>query len=292
MGLPWGGRVAASGDDRGHRQSLRSRAQRAVKRTASWYDLARPRGRGVVVLGYHRVGCRSSAQEIDLPDDRFDAQLAVLKDCGTPATLDDALAALSAPVRDARDPIVVTFDDGTADFVDVALPLLVRHRVPAVLYVATDFIEAGRAFPEGGTPLSWSAVRDALSTGLVTIGSHTHTHALFDRVDVSTATHELDRSTELIGERTGVVAEHFAYPKALVGNAAVRAVVRTRFRSAALAGTRPNRYGVTDPYRLARSPVQRADGMEWFARKLAGGLRLEDDVRRLANRVRYLGASA
>jgi hypothetical protein len=50
-------------------------------------------------------------------------------------------------------------------------------------------------------------------------------------------------------------------------------------------------YGATDPYRLARSPVQRADGMHWFERKLAGGLRLEDDVRRWANRVRYLGAT-
>jgi hypothetical protein len=37
--------------------------------------------------------------------------------------------------------------------------------------------------------------------------------------------------------------------------------------------------------------VQRADGSEFFERKLTGGLRLEDDVRRLVNRVRYIGAS-
>ena len=60
----------------------------------------------------------------------------------------------------------------------------------------------------------------------------------------------------------------------------------------ALAGTRANAYGSTDVYRLARSPVQHADGMRWFEHKLAGGLSLEDGVRRLANRTRYAGASA
>ena len=287
---------ASGGVHREYPRSVRSRAQQVVKQAAGFYDRVRPGDRGVVVLAYHRIGGRSAAQEIDLPTDRFDAQLELLTERGTAATLDDALSSLAAPApapaSAGPDPVVVTFDDGTADFVDVALPVLVRHAVPAVIYIATDFIEGGHAFPDGGTALSWAGLRDALSTGLVTVGSHTHTHALLDRVDASSAAAELDRSIELIGARTGVEARHFAYPKALAGNAAVRAEVAQRFRSAALAGTRPNRYGHTDPYALSRSPVQRADGMEWFARKLAGGLRLEDDVRRLANRVRYIGASA
>jgi hypothetical protein len=67
--------------------------------------------------------------------------------------------------------------------------------------------------------------------------------------------------------------------------------VRARFASAALAGTRPNPYGSTDPYLLARSPIQVSDGMRWFTRKVAGGMALEDTVRRVANRARYAGAA-
>jgi peptidoglycan/xylan/chitin deacetylase (PgdA/CDA1 family) len=274
------------------RSTLRPRAQRVLKRAAGAYDGLRPHTAGVVILAYHRVGGRSDAGEIDLPAGRFERQIETLATRHHVLTLDAALDALRSPSAGSTGQVVVTFDDGTADFVDVALPILVRHRVPATLYIATDFVERGRSFPDGGTPLSWPAVRDALATGLVTLGSHTHTHALFDRVDPATAADELRRSTGLLAERAGVRAEHFAYPKALAGPAPVERVVRETFRSAAVAGTRANAYGRTDPWRLARSPVQRADGMRFFEQKVSGGLRLEDDVRRLVNRVRYLGATS
>ena len=41
---------------------------------------------------------------------------------------------------------------------------------------------------------------------------------------------------------------------------------------------------------LHRSPIQVSDGLRWFRRKAAGGLSLEDDLRRLRNRRRYAGA--
>ena len=132
---------------------------------------------------------------------------------------------------------------------------------------------------------------DAVATGLVDIGSHTHSHALLDRLDPQHIASELDTSIGLIGDRLGVSARHFAYPKAVEGSPAAKTAVRERFASAAVAGTRPNPYGRTDPYRVARSPIQHADGMRWFERKVSGGMRFEDDVRRVLNRVRYAGAT-
>ena len=130
-----------------------------------------------------------------------------------------------------------------------------------------------------------------MSTGLVGVGSHTHTHALLDRLPVGQIEGELDRSIDLIGERLGVPARHFAYPKAVMGSPAAHAAVRARFDSAAVAGTHGNRYGATDPYRLARSPIQVSDGMRWFRRKVAGGLGLEDTLRRALNRRRYAAST-
>jgi peptidoglycan/xylan/chitin deacetylase (PgdA/CDA1 family) len=267
---------------------MQSQVQQLVKWTSAATDLLR-RPRGLVVLIYHRVGAHTPVS-VDLPRPLFADQLAALAAGWAPVTLDAAVGLLAvATDPPGPPPVCLTFDDGTADFVEEALPELVEHSIPATLYVATDHIEAGREFPDHGRPVSWAGLRDALSTGLVTVGSHTHTHRLLDRVGGPEAAGELDRSIGLIEDRLGVTCSHFAYPKALPGSPDAEQEVRRRFRTAALAGTRPNPYGRTDLYRLRRSPVQVGDGMRWFLRKAAGGLGLEDDLRTLRNRRRYAG---
>ena len=88
-----------------------------------------------------------------------------------------------------------------------------------------------------------------------------------------------------------VTADHFAYPKALAPTASAERLVRERFLSASLAGTRANPVG-TDVHRLRRSPVQTSDKTRWFRRKVAGGMRFEDEVRQIVNRRRYAGATS
>ena len=284
----------------------RSLALRTMKTMAAVGDRVRPPADGVVVLIYHRVG-GGSGTEVDLSPEAFDEQMAWLAGTRRVVSLDAAVDLLDPPAggassepgataRDGRgaapvdDPIVVTFDDGTADLAEVAAPILERHAVPATVYLATKFIDEGIAFPDDGTPLSWAAARDMAATGLVTFGSHTHGHLLLDRLPPQQAIDELDRSRHLIEGQLGAPAHHFAYPKAVAASPEVEPLVRERYRSAALGGNRPNPYGRTDVHRLSRTAVQVSDGNEYFVRKARGGMALEDSIRRAVNRVRYRAA--
>ena len=284
----------------------RSLALRTMKTVAAVGDRVRPPADGVVVLIYHRVG-GGSGTEVDLSPEAFDEQMAWLAGTRRVVSLDAAVDLLDPPAggassepgataRDGRgaapvdDPIVVTFDDGTADLAEVAAPILERHAVPATVYLATKFIDEGIAFPDDGTPLSWAAARDMAATGLVTFGSHTHGHLLLDRLPPQQAIDELDRSRHLIEGQLGAPAHHFAYPKAVAASPEVEPLVRERYRSAALGGNRPNPYGRTDVHRLSRTAVQVSDGNEYFVRKARGGMALEDSIRRAVNRVRYRAA--
>jgi peptidoglycan/xylan/chitin deacetylase (PgdA/CDA1 family) len=257
-----------------------------VKATAAAADVVRRPPTGLVVLIYHRVGRRTSV-EVDLPLDLFEQQMRCLAEECRVVTLDEGLRMTTAERPDSQTVVAVTFDDGTADFADIALPVIARFSVPVTLYAATGFIDEGGEFPDGGTPVSWGALRDARSTGLVEIGSHTHRHALLDRLPASQVAEELDRSIDLIATNLGVPPQHFAYPKAVLGSATAEQGVRARFRSAALAGTRPNCFGDTDVHRLSRSPIQLSDGMRWFARKVQGGMAMEDSFRRRLNSRRH-----
>jgi peptidoglycan/xylan/chitin deacetylase (PgdA/CDA1 family) len=188
--------------------------------------------------------------------------------------------------------VAITFDDGTADFVDNAVPILVRHRIPVTLYLTTAPVDEGRSFWDDGTVLSWSALADACSTGLVDVGSHTHRHLLLDREDPDVVADDLDRSSDLIGEHVGVAPRHFAYPKALAPSDAADALVRARFSSAALAGGRTNGYGRTDPHRLARTPLTVRDRTDDVLHKANGGRRLEGAIRERIDRRRYRGRAS
>ena len=236
-------------------------------------------GRGVVVLVYHRVGARTPSP-IDFPLATFTDQLDRLADSGRVIDLDSAVERLGGPCVPAGQPaIVITFDDGTADWPDVVLPELVARRLPATFYVSTDFVEAGRPFPDDGLPVTWSGLAELAATGLATIASHTHTHRVLADADAAETTAELDRSIGLIEDRLGVGCHHFAYPKAIAPSAAAEVVVRRRFATAALAGNRLNVPSATDLHRLGRHGLTVADGPDAFARKLGGGASLEGWLR-------------
>ncbi len=255
-----------------------------VKRLSVAADQVVPPPQGVVVLIYHRVG-GGSTSHVDLDPDVFAAQLDHLAEHHRVLPLEVAVTALTA--GESVSGVVITFDDGTADFTDVAVPLLERSGLPATLYVATEFVDRGIEFPWGAPPTSWAALRDAVGTGLVTVGSHTHGHRLVDRLDRAAAVDDLDRSIELIGEHLGAPPAHFAYPKAVPPSPAAEVEVRRRFASAALAASRVNRPRRTDVHRLWRTPVQRQDDLDLFAAKARGGLRLEGEARALVARVKY-----
>src|SRR6266850_5559814 len=103
-----------------------------------------PFSRCLSILVYHRV--------VPEPDPlvpeavcamEFDWQLAVLSRWFTVLSLREATARLHSgtlPVRAA----CVTFDDGYADNVTVALPFLRRRGLPATFFLATAFIDGGR----------------------------------------------------------------------------------------------------------------------------------------------------
>ena len=206
-------------------------------------------------------------------------------------SLNAALAEYSAGAPAEPEPcVVLTFDDGTADFADDVLAVLDEFDLPATVYVATEPVITGERWPDGAAPLSEAALTEVAGHPLVTIGCHTHAHLLLDREPASVVEADLDRSIELLAELTGSTPGHFAYPKALAPSAENDVLIRDRFASAAVAGTRPNRPGRTDPYRLSRSPIQRSDSPRDVTHKFAGGMRLEDDVRRLVQRVTYRGA--
>jgi len=99
-----------------------------------------------VILLYHRVTrLEHDRWSIAVTPEHFAEHLEVLRHRSTIVSLSQLDGALREPR--ARGPfVVVTFDDGYADNLHEALPLLQRYDVPATMFVATDAVVTGREF--------------------------------------------------------------------------------------------------------------------------------------------------
>jgi peptidoglycan/xylan/chitin deacetylase (PgdA/CDA1 family) len=253
-----------------------SLARKAVKAAVLPGGIVTRRRPGdVVVLLYHRVV--GLGGEIDTPPALFERQLDALAGGERVLTLDQALDG------DAGGGVVVTVDDGYRDFSDTVLPLLVRYRVPALLYLATGLVAGEGTGPDDPEALSWAQLAEAVSTGLVTVGAHTHGHTNLSKASEQVCRDEMARSRELVEDRLGVACRHFAYPWAVASPTADR-VARELFDSAALDAWRSNRAGAVDPWRLGRTPVLASDGMAFFRAKVKGRLDGEALAYRLLGR--------
>jgi peptidoglycan/xylan/chitin deacetylase (PgdA/CDA1 family) len=232
---------------------------------------------GPRILIYHQVGS-DMGRQMEVTEQAFYRQIDWIENNGVAVDLETALAQRSEP--QARKQFVVTFDDGYHDVFANAWPLLRDRSIPFTLYLTTEPVESQTPLTPGGKadPLTWSEIREMLDSGLMTLGAHTHTHADLRACNTKGITEEIERSNELIAQRTGIEPRHFTYPWGYWTESADR-VVRAAYDTATLGSGSPIT-SETDVFKVNRIPVQLSDSSLFFKRKMAGGMRLEDRARR------------
>jgi peptidoglycan/xylan/chitin deacetylase (PgdA/CDA1 family) len=106
----------------------------------AWRARRRRAGRALVLM-YHRVAPAAEYGELCVPPAIFDRQLELLRTraCVLPLRALVERLATGEPLPD--DIAAITFDDGYRDNLDVALPILQRHALPATIFVTTGFVD-------------------------------------------------------------------------------------------------------------------------------------------------------
>jgi peptidoglycan/xylan/chitin deacetylase (PgdA/CDA1 family) len=103
------------------------------------------RGRRGVVLMYHRIAeVADNRRGLAVSPRHFEEQMAVLSRWATPAPLTDLVQGRGTRGRPGQ--VAVTFDDGYADNVRHARPVLERYGVPATFFIVSGIVGSGRAF--------------------------------------------------------------------------------------------------------------------------------------------------
>jgi len=226
------------------------------------------------ILMYHQIAAGPQAtSRLAVSPAVFAAQLAYLQAGGFTTVTASALAAAVGgdagrmPVR----PVVLTFDDGFADFHQVALPLLREYGFTATVFVTTGWIQDAGPRSAGRRPgrmLSWSQLLEAAGAG-VEIGAHSHRHPQLDQMAGADLRRELHDSKALLEDRLGRAVPGLAYPFGY-SSARVRGAVRAAGHEYACAVGNMIARAPSDPFTLPRLTIRRSTKPAAFGRIVRG----------------------
>ncbi|CAM5716531.1 polysaccharide deacetylase family protein [Streptomyces fumanus] len=206
---------------------------------------------------YHSVGDRSDdPYRVTVTPARLDAQLGWLRRRGLRGV--SVAALLAARERGAgRDLVGLTFDDGYADFVTHALPLLRKWGCGATLFVLPGRLGGDNAWDRLGPRkplLTADGIRQAAAEG-VEIGSHGLTHVDLTGADDAVLRAETAGSRARLAELTGTGPAGFCYPYGTVDRRVAEAVRRAGYGY----GCAIDPGALTGPYALPRVHVGEDD---------------------------------
>jgi len=224
----------------------------------------------VPILMYHSVSDApaASGRALSVRPAMFAAQLRYLRQQGFGGL---TFGELCQRRRDGRAlparPIVLTFDDGYADLIEEALPIMIEQGFPATVFVTTGWVRDAARYAAGTPPgrmLSWGQVAELSSAG-VEVAAHSHSHPQLDQICELRLRVELADSRRLLEDRLGHSVCSLAYPYGY-SSKRVRAVAReTGYLQAAVVGNGIAAAGC-DPFGVPRLTIRRSTSPAVFAR--------------------------
>lgn len=208
------------------------------------------------ILTYHRVAevgfIDPQLDDWNVLPTTFAQQIAALAEAVEFVSLTDLRARLAAPSHGGKPLVCVTFDDGYANVLHQALPVLQRYRVPATIFLVTKYIGSELPLPfdrwshknqqrvsrHTWRALNWKEIETCLKSGLITVGAHSHQHLDGRNCSVAQMVDEAAQSHDILLQTCGTQhAEAYSYPYGStrlgeVSPAYVRAVRQSGFRLA------------------------------------------------------------
>ncbi|MBQ7208424.1 MAG: polysaccharide deacetylase family protein [Lentisphaeria bacterium] len=169
----------------------------------------------VIVLCYHRVArLEHDPHQLAVSPENFQEQMKFLRDNFPVLRFDGEWFFKECS-------FVITFDDGYADNLHEALPVLHEMGLPATIFVSSGFVGGARAFPWDGNDvparpehrqLSADELRQLAGDPLVTLGSHTLTHPRLSELAPAEQEREILAGHRTLEEVVGKKLAVMSYP--------------------------------------------------------------------------------
>jgi peptidoglycan/xylan/chitin deacetylase (PgdA/CDA1 family) len=226
----------------------------------------------LAILNYHNVApvpCGMRMPKLYVSPEQFERQLWCLRRWGmVGVSLSEGVRRLTE--GNAAGCVALTFDDGYADNVLNAAPLLRAYGYSATCFVVSDQIGSYNAWDAerlgGRKPLMTKAQLHTWIDSGFEVGSHSCSHPDLTTLSREAIMNELMESRVALGAITGRSVSTFCYPFGCYNSNVAGCVEQAGYRLA-VTTQRGRARAIDDPYRLPRVSVNGEKGLLKFLLK-------------------------
>ncbi|WP_266363627.1 polysaccharide deacetylase family protein [Tellurirhabdus rosea] len=174
-------------------------------------------------------------------------------------------------------PVLLTFDDAYRNNLTHAVPLLLKHRFKATLFVPTAFVGGRNEWDGGDEPLMTADELRSLDPAIFEMALHTHRHPNFKHTSVDEIREDVAQNIATFGQLGLSFTPILAYPYGgRPKDAAVRQAMFDTLRDLGVVaafriGNRLNPLPLRNRYELQRLDIRGTDSLAQFIRKVRFG---------------------
>ncbi len=234
---------------------------------------------GVRVLGYHSIADHPSELCVSPAD--FENQLLYIKSKGFESLPIKDFTRIAEERREVRNKLLITFDDGYLDFLELAVPILKKHGMHATVFVSPEYVGQSpgwlirdrqrivqliNSFPFSEASrkqliewndqfatralMNWQQLREVIQLGF-DVQSHSLSHHFLTEVEPAQLLQDLKSSREQIETELRYPVHSIAYPYGDCNDVVFSAVKQAGYRIGFASVPHPSVF----PYRIGRTQI-------------------------------------
>jgi peptidoglycan/xylan/chitin deacetylase (PgdA/CDA1 family) len=235
-----------------------------------------PTPKGIRVLMYHKIST-DNTDFLTVSTTQFEIHLKYLQSLGyqfitTQDLLNFYLKKLVLPSK----PLLLSFDDGYLNNLELAYPILKTHKAKATIFIPSSFVGTTNKWDNGNDLIMTVEQLKNLDPSVFELGLHSHTHINFGNISIDTLENEIRENIAFFSDNNIPYTPVLAYPYGgrPRGDAFLKMIYifkKFDIQAAFRIGNKVNAFNTNDLYELKRIDIRGTDGLDDFKKKVEKG---------------------
>ena len=173
--------------------------------------------------------------------------------------------------------MLITFDDGYVNNLEIAYPILKKYGVKATIFIPTAYVGHSSSWDEDAAPILSLSQLQALDHSVFELGLHSHQHQNYGQLTIEEMAADIKQNIRFFEDNNLSYAPALAYPyggrpkNSAIKNQMYNVLAQCGVKFALRIGNRFNGWPPTDLYEIQRLDIRGTDSIGAFKLKVRWG---------------------